>query len=154
MTDARGAFVIMDCAKKKHELEVLGPESNCVVVSLRKVSPSDKEQVFRIEAAKMRGRIGNSDCSYEFVATRESSPTVSTGSGVRPKSLAVEPVEKKLAKPTPAIPSPVSRASPRASGLTLEERLKRLKRLLDQGLVTPKEAAEKRKEIEKNTREK
>ena len=50
-------------------------------------------------------------------------------------------------KPTPTATSPAVKTPQRQGGGTIEERLAKLKELLDKGLLTPDEAAEKRKEI-------
>ena len=50
-------------------------------------------------------------------------------------------------KPTPTATPPVVKTPQRQGGGTIEERIAKLKELLDKGLLTPDEAAENRKEI-------
>ena len=50
-------------------------------------------------------------------------------------------------KPTPTATSPAVKTTQRQGGGTIEERLTKLKEFLDKGLLTPDEAAGKRKEI-------
>jgi len=56
-TDDRGAFVIRDCPQGKHEIEIIEPESSCLIVTLHEVRPSAeaeaKVNVYRIDEADM-----------------------------------------------------------------------------------------------------